>query len=249
MLEEWNSARTLNDGRQKVGAAPWAGARTDRFPSLASAPILASSTRRSTCDCKRNPPHDSGVTSLDIEAGFVAAAVAHKIVLTFPSLSFQLQLHPTGPWSAMRLTFSSPAEYPSGKSGTRNFINDLDSWYTRTCDGVDTAAETDRLVKLMEEDRNFFLLARPIVVELRLTSDDPTPPNPNLNEFLDRVKHLQPRTSTSTRVLGLPRTDRAMAIHRTGELLEHLRKIEPMSPEDLAATEKYREALKKYSGK
>lgn len=40
-----------------------------------------------------------------------------------------------------------------------------------------------------------------------------------------------------------------MAIHRTGELLEHLRKIEPMSPEDRAATEKYREALKKYSGK
>ncbi|KAF9635099.1 hypothetical protein BFW01_g5994 [Lasiodiplodia theobromae] len=148
----------------------------------------------------------------------------------------------------MQLTFSSPAEYPSEKSGTRKFNNDLRSWYTRTCDGVDTAAETDRLVKLMEEDKKFFLLARLIVTELRWTSDDPTPPNPNLNEFLDRVKHLQPQTSTSTRVLGLPRLDRAMAIHRTGELLERLRKIEPMTSEDLAATEEYREALKKYSG-
>lgn len=38
-----NSACTLNHGRQKVGAAPRPAARTDLVPSMAAAPVLATS--------------------------------------------------------------------------------------------------------------------------------------------------------------------------------------------------------------
>ncbi|KAK0625686.1 hypothetical protein DIS24_g10995 [Lasiodiplodia hormozganensis] len=118
----------------------------------------------------------------------------------------------------------------------------------KDCDGIDTVAETNRLVKLMKGDRKFFGLAKPVVPELRWTSDAPTSHITNLNTFLDRVKHFQPQTSIPTGMLGLPRTDRAMAIHRAGEFLENLRKIKPMALEDLAATGENCEALKKYSG-